>query len=402
MIISCCRKTALLDEEDNYKGIKNCYDNYDGPLDIIWSRVLHEDSAQEGSMTPFVFDDVVLFNKNTIGAAKNTIYAFDIHTGNKVWEWNDFDRLADWTRIHDHRSSQAMDNKFFFDHGLHKILIDVKSGQKIWSYETEDSFHSTGSIGDWFYFVQWESEARDSSFMIRVHKDDKYPRPDTVFKCGNKELFEFPALWMNSDNDSILVWESVEYFPNQHNAIGYNLNKDKLEFYYPGFTTKSDRPSAPIIYNDIAIMILSNAICGINLLTGRVIWERTYPITNFYSTLPIIREDKLIIAGQVDLIAALDPNTGNTIWERNDLELVTSNELSYYAGGVYFSVQYDWQGYMKGLDINTGEEFFSVQAPYTDCFPTTAFLSSPRIDESTGRLYRQDGINAYCIQLKER
>jgi outer membrane protein assembly factor BamB len=128
--------------------------------------------------------------------------------------------------------------------------------------------------------------------------------------------------------------------------------------------------------NKVFVLSAFGDLYCLELKTGKTVWEKNFSkdygakrVPKWgYSSSPLIAAGKLIVnPGGKAAIAALDPETGNTLWEG---EGGRSNYASFLAGtfgGVEQVIGHDDAG-LNGWDLATGKRLWSVPMEQGDGF----------------------------------
>ncbi len=103
-----------------------CMENYDGPLNILWSAPIHPDTLLGNSIHPVIYEDHILYSKLWL-SEPNIIYSLHPDTGERQWTWSEFPYVGEVIQFNN--PTQGYEDEFYFNYRNHKILIDIDEPQ---------------------------------------------------------------------------------------------------------------------------------------------------------------------------------------------------------------------------------------------------------------------------------
>jgi parallel beta-helix repeat protein len=282
--------------------------------DILWSYDIQGIPSQPVIANEMVFVSVKFFG----GGGDYIVYCFDIHSGDKLWDWhaNSIEWLEDQFTSYDASPVTAANNGVYFILNSYGgdtnfvFSLDDGSGDLIWNANITDSRN---------YYINASLAVTD----------------DRIFYSTNHYL------WCLNEVNGDILW---------------NFHLDQLIFY-----------SAPSVSEDKVFIgnDYSPDFYCLNVTTGDVIWQQTFNQDYTYMT-PSISDDKVIVAaneamGFGDPIYALDVNSGNVLWRDDYLALVISTPA--VADNKVFCTHSN--GTIRALDLNNGNFLWKFTASDT-------------------------------------
>jgi hypothetical protein len=186
-------------------------------------------------------------------------------------------------------------------------------------------------------------------------------------------------------------------------AYCYNLTKKQMVWENKQFVPdRTDRdwtiPSLPpfVIENDKLIITCSKSIHCLNKNTGELIWQRQ-DLGGMAQRPPLYWEGKLYIrSGEPCILLCLDAQTGQQIWENTTLNPIPNPDgrMAIYKDKLYFAAWGENVTYrLMCVDIHTGKLLWTDRGPYG----TIAF--DVLIDQKTGYLYCNTCWGTMCVDL---
>lgn len=333
---------------------------------------------------------------------------YDMLSGLNIWTW-DQNLPIDFT--FQPKQIGFYKNYFIGNNGDHRFAINLESGQTEWHTEIS-SPNSCGSprIGiinnQIYHSVNDCSSSGSFAALIRTNIDNL--EQDTILTMSKNELdgyspdFESFALWIDSNQDSILIF--------QNRMINWSTNKYRTDFYAYNLRTKAFTwkktnltPSGnssvwdPIIWEDKVYFQGAGEIFCIDAETGDIIWTKQFDLytQHLLFTKSIIRDGKLFVHPEGNTLFALDPFTGNTIWKSENVGGAPSHELQYHNGIIYWAWDAIW-----AVDGNSGKVIWQEYSPnFTFRHPASFGNNGIHIDATRGVLFTSDNYYAMCIKL---
>jgi outer membrane protein assembly factor BamB len=156
--------------------------------------------------------------------------------------------------------------------------------------------------------------------------------------------------------------------------------------------------SGPIkIYNDKVYINQDRNILCHDLMTGELIWKRSFPKDFLFSGF-IVKEGVVVANCENSVLYGLDASTGKTLWE--GMGAGTSNPLNdrYLNGIVYFSG--GSTNRIHAVDIHTGETVWLLEASKydedVDEFKPDIYVV-PQEEGEEGKVIIFTPLDAYCL-----
>ena len=404
LLMSCQPDDPLLPPQEE---LTKCMEYYEGPLEVVWSTPIRQDTTVANSIYPVILGNTVLYNQLYFDRP-NTIYGFDTSTGQKRFSFDDFPWEPDGGLIGFNNPSQEFDTKFYFNFGYHKTIFDVEEERITWSERFPYSSIRISAGKDHLYMVQHNEGGiiRDSE-ILAARKD----QPDnwvSIYKRERTENedqhFHTPTEWISPNGERIILFRNTR-LPDagviRSNIIAYNVTQSKIQWEIEDINENGNGTiHMPLIKENLAFITNLNTISCIDIISGTEVWETSDLGTSFYNCAPVLTDDRLIVNGDNGVVAAIWLDGGSQSWRKNDSSHNPS-KMAYYEGAIYYCTNDPLGNFMYALNANTGLEIYKATSPNENCRKNARLSWGLSIDENTGKLYTHDGYFAMCIQLEE-
>jgi outer membrane protein assembly factor BamB len=370
-------------------------------------------------LSPAVYKNIVAVAGAT-SAEKDIIIGLNIDTGEEVWRWSDFLTLDRASGMNDSEYEiNQKDNVWLLQDGRFYYAIDLANGETLWKEKRKGQpFGSEGIqiIGDGYYTgFNFEKDSISTPTLVRGDiysaSFEKIVEPpiDTIQLFSNwyggmsspivyQEKGQLHAFLQFSSNVDVYT---SKYF---HFIASYNLttNQYDLEKTQLGDTsvTGSSFSGRPTMYQDIMVVNPDGQLYGVNKHTGEVIWHRDEFDTNGDGVFThAIYQDRLFCVNNIGVtsrVMALNPLTGETIWEdigRGN----AAHSLHFLNGVMYFSSRGD--GHLYAYDTDTGELLWQLNSPEFESFQGSGGVRAiPGKDGEKGKIIACTYATAYCYE----
>lgn len=331
---------------------------------------------------------------------------FDIENNRYVWQYSDF-AANRFTSLYSYREDLEIIAGWHWDHSL---SFNLKTGQPIWTDNIRQITygHTMMSTSGEYFYHSHKDRRYDSNIDCLVRKHLVHGNGwDTLLVLRKKDFDNHnigligPSIWLDDQKDSILILPFRLTDPNnalnsRSDLLAFNLRTREIIWHLPIFTHIVS-VQAPLVYQYKAYLSASRMIYCFDLKAGRLLWERKiYPpemgSVRFNENLYIF-DDKLIAKNQSgDLIVALDPETGSTIWQTAPVKI---------SGGRHELIRY------KDYILSAQERYFDIirlsdgKIVYQMHNKPPMFKGRMALDEANRLLYVSDNRDIVCYQLAE-
>lgn len=328
------------------------YNNGSNPLDY---HVFN--TANEVRATP-----VIVGNKMFIGNHDSgELFAFDIESGEKLWE----NKAPNWIHsemiYHDGLVYVGYGNRFFQDNGIRGegdngiLALDADTGDIKWEYETagevmptpayyKDSIYIT--TGDRHLYklnaksgnLEHKEELGHTVSMSapNIHEDALYvggsgPEPFTfsAFDLKRNELkwqTEFPDVFAGLDDvppavkDDIVVTTAIEGDSDNPNHMIYSMDIETGDILWEdslgvGEFVENNKSGAPMIYKDKVYVgsPITKTFYAYDLKSGDKVWEFENEVIK---APPVAQDDIVYFTNAKGSVYALNANNGEVVGQK--------------------------------------------------------------------------------------
>jgi outer membrane protein assembly factor BamB len=278
-------------------------------------------------------------------------------------------------------------------------------------YEALNAPLGCNQIGENLYTVQSTGSYPNttSSSMVRTPASNQFTGWDTIYTRlavpDTFPLFNLPALWVNDQGDSVLIFNDIHSYNGPPPSAGrsqtfltaFNLSTRETLWQYADFKGYYNVP--PLINNN-RLYVTGPSVYCFDLASGSLLWEK--PIEGTTDGSLVIHEDILVVQGGQTGMWGLNRYTGEQVWYNKDTD---GNvwELTLFDGIVYSTSS--GYGRLYAVNAETGATIWKEQSPNRKK-PKTGNASFANagvaIDPERRLLYTADKYYVMCIKLPEK
>jgi outer membrane protein assembly factor BamB len=387
-------------------------------LEIIWEKPIMPDTQELHSMNPVLTDNEILFSQFSFSLT-DTIKFYDKVTGiqNKIW--------ADYIpgRIKAMTTSKPfkVNDNILFTTWDDVYAINYTSGNSVWRSQlpsgSGDPFINV--INDKIYHIHHDRRNATNYVSYLVSANVSTGIWDTVHtqaKINNYQPFHGrPALWVNADGDSILVFQ-LTFMDIDKGADGYKTDivalnlRTKQEYFRfedADIGHGGSRKFPYLVGDKMFVPLGANMVC-IDMPSKTIKWRRQFD-AGFTSGQPFIYvENKFFVKPDNRSLYQLDMETGNILWQ--DLDNGSgASDMVYYDGILYYTCS--GNGKIYAVEVSTGKKLWAEPSPnkYKNKFNGNKQYSNANIgfggiaiDSSLGYLYTSDFYFHICLKLPKK
>ncbi len=379
--------------------------------ELVWKNSFHPFPGRSTSTVPFLVNDILITSYLAQDGDYSIIHAYNAQTGHFIWEWEDF--IFGKEFLHDNFTKVISNENLLLSFKNSIYALDPGNGQSIWGQvKTPDSILTNpciSLINDYIYFggrSTDDTEFRTSLYRRSVSNphvlEEIFRHEDTT---EVKLRFSLPTLFIDQSFDSILIFIGPGFhrtLQNKDKTGYYAYNLTKREFVWAKEYIPGGGLHAPplVINNKVYVIPLPNIIACLDANTGDLLWE--YNISEpgqFYPGDMIFEEGVLLAVNNRGYIFALDPETGAIFWKNQISEWGSGPVKMEAHKGILYIPSGSLGCQLSAWDVHTGENYwceYSVNAICKpDCFISSSGLT---IDKERGLLYTTDGYDILCIK----
>lgn len=410
----CCTKSEnmIIDDSccDHLSHNENC-DTVPHKYELFWQEPFHPKPGRSTSTVPFLINDILITSYLASDGDYSIIHAFNALTGEFLWKWDDFQFSKEF--LADNNTKGIYNNKVLLSFVNSIYYIDPITGfTNLATLKTPDSILTNTDIsliGEYLYYggrSTDHTEFRTSLYRRSLSNPDMFEEIYTHEDTTEVKLrFSLPVLFIDQALDSILVFIGSGFhhtLPNKDKTGYYAFNLTKREFVWAKEYIPGGGLHAPplVINNKVYVIPLPNIIACLDANTGDLLWE--YNISEpgqFYPGDMIFEEGVLLAVNNRGYIFALDPETGAIFWKNQISEWGSGPVKMEAHKGILYIPSGSLGCQLSAWDVHTGENYwceYSVNAICKpDCFISSSGLT---IDKERGLLYTTDGYDILCIK----
>lgn len=347
--VTNAEKTFGPDEWEQYRMNSDKNAVYENGSDALDAKTFK--TANEVRSTPVIVGDRLFIGNHDSGE----LFAFDVNTGEKIWE----EQAPNWIHsemiYHDEKVFVGFGNRFFQDNGIRGteesgvLALDAESGQKLWKYNTEGEVMPTPAYYDGHIYITTGDR--------HLYKLD----PDSG-DLKHKEPLEGIAS-MSSPNiteDTLFVGGST---PFPYTFTAYDLAEDDIAWQkdFPDVIAGLD-DVPPAVADDIVVTTAvegettdpEHFMYAMDINSGELLWKESLGkgefVENNKSGAPMIYEGNIYVGSPITkTFYAYDLQTGEQLWKFEN-EIMKAPPVA-QDDIVYFT---NTKGYVYALDADDG------------------------------------------------
>ena len=259
-------------------------------LSMVWIRPYHSDTSYDGSGFPLLTGDYVVFANNSGVYPQNGGFGiYNKKTGEEhpAWQSEVGEQLGTTDKLI--TSNLAGKNNELLIVGSHKRIyaFDIHSGAKLWTKEVNQPNTVTNVIFGDYYLIHTPHynkknivvrldayTGKQTNYFAHVYKDDAY----TMVGLNP------PSGYVDNNGDTLLFCISGDWAPKEYAgrvwAYCYNTTKNRMQWINKNFTDERDvcgTVAPPILYDHNKWIIQTHR--GLHCMdanTGELIWKNLY------------------------------------------------------------------------------------------------------------------------------
>lgn len=350
VVLAACGKDFGPEEWHQYRlsSDKNAvFNNKSDPLEYTVFE-----TANEVRSTPVVVGDNLYIGNHDTGE----LFAFDVHSGEQLWE----NQAPNWIHsemiYHDEKVYVGIGNRFFQDNGIRGtgdngvLALDAETGEIVWEFETEGEVMPTPAYYDDALYITTGDR--------HIYKLD----PDSGELLHKAEIGSVVSMSAPNITDDTLYVGGSGPMPYEFSA--YNLTDDEFiwQTEFPDVVAGLDDVPPAVSDNIVVTTAVEGSyedpehfMYAMDTATGEMLWKESFGtgdmVKNNKSGAPIIYEGNIYVGSPITkTFYAYDLKTGEKQWEFEN-EVMKAPPVA-QDGIVYFG---NTKGFLYALDAETGE-----------------------------------------------
>jgi outer membrane protein assembly factor BamB len=323
-------------------------------LELLWKFEAGKNGTFEA--TAVIVDGVVY-----VGSFDGNLYAIDLATGTKKWEFK--------TDLGFSAAAAVRDGKIIAGDADGKIYCLDLSGKELWNFDAGGEING----GPNFYKDQVLIGSQNATLYWLNFADGKKV---LEYKIGD-QIRSLPTV---VENRAFLAGcDGKLHVINLDNASAI-----------AAVDIKSPTGCTPAVLGDRVFFGTEGAtFLGVDWRKPEVVWEYPSARQQAYRASAAATEEAIVIGGRDKQVVALDPKTGTEIWKYEARHRVDSSPVV-SGNRVYFGCA---DGRLIALDMKTGEKVWEYEAG-------GQFNASPAIGNGRLVIGNTDG-TLYCFGAKK-
>ena len=375
---------------------------YDGKLEVVWQTPLLADSAHANTITPIVYNNDVVISSRSYSENKEPFQLFDGETGEIIWTWDNPECIGIPNEGH-----VMYNNKLALCDNINVHVLDLDTGNEDWNSQEHSNRFRLSQVNDNIYWTYLNKGFKpDTCILVRSGFDNQnWKNVFTLVKTNDYNPgIEPPVSWENTNGETVLLFQNRSYNfdigDGKIDFYAYNIDQESVEWMHEDITLSGNSSIyKPIVYNDRVYFQGSNSLHCFDIASGLLVWERLFAGAGFITCTMIMAEDRLIANGDGQDLWALNPETGETIWNNTTIKSHNSGNMIYHDGIIYFSSA--GNGTLCAVRLSDGSTIWEEDSPNDDGWNNNSFGAEIAINAELGCLYTIDDVYAMCIKLPE-
>ena len=366
----------------------------------VWKTPLLE-GKESFTLSPIIYKDLVIYGSKYALLDHNEklkILAFNKHTGEKTWEWNEVQSL--YETLSASNDIYINGNILTFSTGARVYAIDMDTGKSLWmTKEPDQGLNNIVGIGNTVYHVR---ASIDKKRDVLLKADISNGNWVSVFVAEQQSKLSLiknrMLLYKDNDGENYLYFTyshtDLQYTSSEIHLVKLNVRTDSIIFN----RILSDNQAYSITaINDKGIYLAGGALKCFSKNTGEFIKAYDLPVSrqNYTSGQCIIHGNKLFAPTDFPKLICYDIDSGNTLWSEDGLSTSLPSRLIYHDGIIYYTSSSD--GFLHAIDEN-GKRYWKFQSPDRKGSGNGIFDSVISIDAAENRIYVSSYYNALCYE----
>ncbi|HRQ31167.1 MAG TPA: PQQ-binding-like beta-propeller repeat protein [Saprospiraceae bacterium] len=368
------------------------------PYDIIWQtpqNITDSSGSYSPHFTPAIIGDLVFSANNVYADFLNdkdidTITAYNIHTGEIIWKWSDFQSSQKYVS-----QNVIGDNIVFVTTGKEVVGIDALTGETLIRRISNKGEKRISVSQDILFHCDLDFDEKGTDIFYFDKVNSQWKKAIRIVETGNLRIQAYPpSAEIKSDGDTLLYFQKRFYrsepFLAGSELYCYNLSKKQIVWNAIVDSLDSNINNTPYVAEGRIFFCSSKTVHCFDKSTGARIWRTHFPKTNFLATNYLMTEDKIVIGSDNGERIGVRKNDGKVVYNIN------SYASSFWRLNRYKNWLLNVHKQLEIYDINTGEQKFFLNTTHKK----GNFNTGVAVDESTGLFYLPDGYNMMCIKVK--
>jgi outer membrane protein assembly factor BamB len=383
---------------------------YPTDLEVLWRMPFYPDSTSSYYFNPdFAGQYIVFANESSDAGHYPKIGVYDRFTGKQhlAWEYGHTNIIESNGQLDDCKIGGT--NKdivcVFAENNLYGY--NLSTGQQLWKANIPLWGTHRISTSDKYVFASYGPDNKSWSRLLAIDIVSGIQTDIlTLYMEDNYEIrINPPSSYITSMRDTLLFfttsgWNSSTVHGRVY-AYCYNLTKKQMVWVNKNFTT--DRGASAslqpplVIENDKLIITSFEAIHCFNINTGEVIWQEEN--LSLVDRPYVYHQGKLYVrSGDPCILLCYDAQTGQILWQNTTLNPIPAprGNMGIYKDKLYFTAwgKDAWIG-LFCVDANNGELLWQ------DAGPSGRMSYGVIIDHERGYMYCQSGWLVMCVDLNK-
>lgn len=388
-------------------------------IEMVWQNQIWHDTMELGSMPALLFGDEVVFSQETLSLT-DTIKVFNKYSGSQIKKWSDY--FPERIKYMSGGDPIKVNDNIVFTTWNDVYAINSTSGQTIWRTKTEtgtgDPF--LNHIGNTVYHGRYDRRNATNHASYLIAADIHTGVWDTVHTQAMVNSYQpfhgKPALWVDANGDSILVFQVAFLNPvlgqaegNKIDVVGLHLQSGEEYFRFtdvdPGHTGSRRYPY--LVGDKMFVPLGANMIC-IDMPSKTIQWRKVFD-AGFTSGQPFIYvEGKFFVNPDNRNLYQLDMETGAILWQ--DLDNGSgASDMVYHKGVLYYTCS--GNGKIYAVEVATGKKIWAEPSPNKYKHPLNGDrvfsnanigFGGVAIDSVNNLLYTSDFYFHMCLKLPKQ
>ena len=328
---------------------------------LLWKTSLVENhNIVEGKMPHVVYKDgVICLGQN---GENSSVYMLDKNTGKSLWRWTDM--YYDSKDYLSFESVYIQNSIMIMKNGGVTYSVDLNTGKTVWKDKTislSGGYSGLGAtgLGNLYFFPG----AKNSFYNGQIALSSE--RIYLSATANNSAELVYPSLasaFVTTNQDTSVVNPFTSSNPNTYKGLSqytlYNLTKARSVYTTPIDSSTEGIYGVPIIFQEKVFFAVGASIACHDITTGKQVWIRKFPSSFLFAGV-VLCDNKLIANCENEIMYALDPITGNIIWQTPSSGTseapFSMNGVLYLAGG--------GDGMFHAIDAANGKEIWKIPCP---------------------------------------
>lgn len=260
--------------------------------------------------SPAVVDGVVYFGSND-----GNFYALDAETGTELWRFRS-------GKVNQSSPAVANGMVFFGSDTSKMYALDARTGEKIWEYKVDGPIISSPAVANGIVYFN----TLDKYFYAVQASNGRFRLQAMIMGTASSPAVKDSVVYFNTGGSLFAVDGQARNWPGEYDLRGfwiqlYALNLAPIPPPLSGYLWNVPRlgrrssSSSPLIDNDTIYTAIDKYLYAIDIETREKLWNVPFIAGDDLRSSPTLGNDVLYIGSEDGFLYAINAENGEELWQ---------------------------------------------------------------------------------------